>query len=325
MARRSQIEKLDQAIEAVLTGSTRLASEQGAVDLLIRLASELRNLPRPGFRARLKAELEGKTMATITSTVSAIRKGFHTITPYLQVREAAELIDFITRAFGGQETFRGGPGSEGGMHAEMRIGESMLMIGGGPAWRGTPKPTAIHLYVPNVDDLYKQALEAGATILNPLTQQPYGDREGCVKDPFGNHWYIATNRQTGGPPQGLRTITVSLHSRGADKVITFLKEAFAGDEVFRAASPEGVIHHAQVRVGDSMIEIGEAHGQYQPMPTAIFLYVPDAAATYRGSVQAGATSLWEPAEMYGDLMAGIRDPFGNEWYIATHRENPPVS
>ena len=322
MARRSQIEKLDQAIEAVLTGSTRLAPQQGKMALLIRLASELRNLPRPDFKARLKAELEEKIMATITSTAIPIRKGFHTITPYLQVREAAELVEFITLAFGGQETFRGGPGSEGGMHCEMRLGESMLMIGGGPAWRGTPKPTAIHLYVSNVDELYNRGLQAGATVLNPLTEQSYGDREGCVKDPFGNHWYIATNRKTGGPPQGLRTVTVSLHSRGADNVITFLKEAFAADEVFRAASPEGVIHHAQVKIGDSMIEVGEAHGQYQPMPTAIFLYVPDAAATYRSSMQAGATSLWEPAEMYGDLMAGIRDPFGNEWYIATHRENP---
>ena len=322
MVRRNQIEQLDQAVEAVLTSPAQLAPPQGEMELLVRLASELRDLPSPDFKARLKAELEEKTMSTTTTTASRIRKGFHTITPYLQVREADALIHFITWAFGGQESFRGGPGSEGGMHCEMRVGESMLMIGGGAAWRGSPKPTAIHLYVPNVDDLYNRALEAGATILSPLTEQPYGDREGCVKDPFGNHWYIATNRETGGAPQGLRTVTVSLHSRGADDVIAFLKNAFAADEVFRAASPEGVIHHAQVRIGDSMIEIGEAHGQYQPMPTAIFLYVPDAAATYKRSLQAGATSLWEPAEMYGALMAGITDPFGNDWYIATHHESP---
>jgi len=320
MARRSQIEQLDQAVEAVLTRATQLPRQQGELDRLVRLASDLCHLPRQEFKSRLKAELKEKTMPTTLTTASPIREGFHTVTPYLQVPQAAELIDFITQVFGGQETFRGGPGSEGGMHCEMRVGESMLMIGGGPAWRGTPKPTAIHLYVPNVDDVYKRALEAGAAILNPLTEQPYGDREGCVEDPFGNHWYIATNRETGGAPKGLRTVTVSLHPRGAENVIAFLKDAFTADELFRAASPAGVIHHAQVRIGDSVIEIGEAHGQYQPMSTAIFLYVPDATTTYRNSLQAGAKSLWEPAQMYGDLMAGITDPFGNDWYIATHLE-----
>lgn len=320
MASRKQIEQLDEAVQTLLTGLEPIAAKEDDIRHLIRLATQLRDLPRQEFKVRLRAELEEKTMPITTTTAKAMREGFHTITPYLQVREADELVDFIAKVFGGQETFRSGPGSEGGMHCEMRVGESMLMIGGGPAWRGIPKPTAIHLYVPNVDELYKQAVSAGATVLNPLTEQPYGDREGCVKDPFGNHWYIATNRETGGPPRGMRTITVSLHSRGADNVISFMKDAFAADEVFRAASSEGVIHHAQVRIGDSMIEVGEAHGQYQPMPTAIFLYVPDAATTYARSLQAGATSLWAPTEMYGDLMSGVKDPFGNEWYVSTHLE-----
>jgi PhnB protein len=320
MARRSPIEQLDEAVQSLLTGSGPISAHEGDIGRLIRLAAEIRDLPSPEFKARLRTELEEKIMPTKTTTTSAIRRGFHTITPYLQVREADELVEFIAKVLGGQETFRGGPGSEGGIHCEMRVGDSMLMIGGGRDWRGIPKPTAIHLYVPNVDELYVRAVNAGATALNPLTEQPYGDREGCVKDPFGNHWYIATNRETGGPPQGMRTVTVSLHSRGTDSVIAFLKDAFAADEVFRAASPEGVIHHAQVRIGDSMLEIGEAHGQYQPMPTAMFLYVPDAATTYARSLQAGATSLWAPAEMYGDLMSGVKDPFGNEWYVSTHLE-----
>jgi PhnB protein len=100
--------------------------------------------------------------------------------------------------------------------------------------------------------------------------------------------------------------------------MAFLKQAFDAEEVFRAASPEGVIHHAQVRIGKSILEIGEAHGQYQPIPGAIFLYVPDAAASYKRALEAGASSLWSPAEMYGDLMSGVADPFGNDWYIATH-------
>jgi PhnB protein len=321
MARHRASEQLEQAIQALLAGvGVDSLPAEGETASLIRLAAMLRDLPRQEFKARLKAQLEEKIMPTAVSTTSYIREGFHTITPYLQVREAPELIDFITRAFGGEETFRGGPGSEGGLHCEMRVGDSMFMVGGGPEWRGTPKPTAIHLYAPNVDELYERALKAGATILNPITEQPYGDREGCVKDPYGNHWYIATNRETGGAPRGLRTATLSLHPAGAPRVIEFLKQALGAEEVFRAASPEGVIHHAQVRIGDSVMEIGEAHGQYQPMPTAIFLYVEDVAATYRKALQAGATSLWEPAEMYGDLMSGVRDPFGNDWYIATHRK-----
>jgi PhnB protein len=320
MDKRKPFEQLDDAVQAILSHSTAaLPQVEDEVEALVRLAGELRHLPSPEFKVKLKNQLEEKTMSTATSNPA--RTGFHTITPYLQVRQADELVGFIKKAFAGEETFRGGPGSEGGMHCEMRIGDSMLMIGGGPQWRGAPKPTAIHLYVSDADSLYHRAVEAGATVLNPLTNQSYGDREGCVQDPFGNHWYIATNAATGAAPAGLRTVTLSLHPKGAESVIAFLRQAFEAEEVFRAASPQGVIQHAQLRIGDSMLEIGEAHGQYQPMPSAIFLYLPDARASYEKALQAGATSVWAPAEMYGDLMAGISDPFGNDWYLATHLES----
>lgn len=318
MNKRSSIEQLEQAMQQVLSDrGAPLPQVEGEVGRLLQIAAGLRDLPRPTFKAKLKRELEEKTMSTATVS-SPARAGFTTITPYLQVRKANELVEFIKNAFGGEEIFRSGPGSEGGMHCEMRIGDSMLMIGGGPAWRGTPKPSAIHLYVKDADTTYQGALAAGATVLNELTDQPYGDREGCVKDAFGNHWYIATNRATGAAPSGLGNVTLSLHPKGADKLMAFLKQAFDAEEVFRAASPEGVIHHAQVRIGNSILEIGEAHGQYQPIPGAIFLYVPDAAASYKRALEAGASSLWSPAEMYGDLMSGVADPFGNDWYIATH-------
>ena len=80
----------------------------------------------------------------IATAVKPIREGFHTITPYLIVPGAAELIDFVKQAFGAEELYRG-TGSAGGIHAEVRIGESMVMIGGGGVLRGTPKPTGIHL------------------------------------------------------------------------------------------------------------------------------------------------------------------------------------
>jgi PhnB protein len=124
--------------------------------------------------------------------VKPIREGFHTVTPYLMVREAVKLIDFVKEAFAATELFRG-TGSAGGIHAEVRIGDSMVMIGGAGTWNGEPMPAAIHLYMDDVDAVYKGALQAGAASLSEPADQPYGDRIAGVKDPFGNVWYIATH------------------------------------------------------------------------------------------------------------------------------------
>ena len=125
-------------------------------------------------------------------TVKPIREGFHTVTPYLMVREAAKLIDFVKEAFAATELFRG-TGSAGGIHAEVRIGDSMVMIGGAGTWNGEPMPAAIYLYMDDVDAVYKCALQAGAASLSEPADQPYGDRIAGVKDLFGNVWYIATH------------------------------------------------------------------------------------------------------------------------------------
>ena len=93
--------------------------------------------------------------------VKPIPEGYHTVTPYLMVKEAPQLIDFVKQAFGAVETFRT-TGSAGGIHAEVRIGDSMVMIGG--AWQGKSMPAAIYLYVNDVDTVYKQALQAGAAL-----------------------------------------------------------------------------------------------------------------------------------------------------------------
>jgi uncharacterized glyoxalase superfamily protein PhnB len=90
-------------------------------------------------------------------------------------------------------------------------------------------------------------------------------------------------------------------------------------ELFRAQSPDGVIHHAKIQVGDSILEMGEAHGSYQPMPSTFYMYVPNVDAAYKQALQAGARSLSEPVDQsYGDRQAGVQDPFGNTWYISTH-------
>jgi PhnB protein len=250
--------------------------------------------------------------------VRPIREGFHTVTPYLMVPQAPELLEFVKRAFGAEELLRT-TGSAGGMHAEVKIGDSMVMLGGGGAWRGTPMPTAIHFYVKDADAVYQRALHTGATSIGEPVDQPYGDREAGVKDPGGNYWYIATHKGATHVPEGLRSVTPYLHPRGAARLIDFLKQAFGAEEVSRYAGPDGTIHHAQVRIGDSMVEMGEAQADWQPRPTAFYLYVEDADAWYKRALQAGATSISEPADQpYGDRNAGVKDPFDNVWYIATH-------
>ena len=282
------------------------------------------------FEAFMKQQGGGAEQGEQTATpVKPIREGFHTITPYLIVQDAAGLIDFVKQAFGAEELLRAGPGSAGGIHAEVRIGDSKVMIGGGGSlrgrpmrWRGKPMPTALHLYVEDADAVYRRALEAGATSIEEPVDQPYGDREAGVKDVSGNHWYIATHKGARHIPEGLRSVTPYLHPRGAAELIDFLKQAFAAEEVGRFPAPDGAIAHAQIRIGNSILEMGEAHGEFQPMPTMIFLAVSDADAWYRRALEAGATSVQEPANQpYGPRMAAVADPFGNHWYMATQTKD----
>jgi PhnB protein len=324
MANVSLAEQLDEAVTAIIADPDHaLPSVNASIAALLRVAGELRDLPRADFKARLKADLERRASMT-TTAVKPIREGFHTITPYLIVQEAAELIDFVKRAFGAEELYRG-TGSAGGVHAEVKIGDSVVMIGGGAALRRASTPTGIHLYVKDADAVYERALEAGAISLGGPVDQAYGDREASVKDVSGNHWYIATHKGPEYVPEGLRTVTPFLHPRGADRMIDFLTRAFGAEEKSRAQSPDGVIHHAEVRIGDSMIEMGEAHGPWQPMPTTFFMYVDDVDGLYRRALSAGAASQSKPADQpYGDRVAGVSDPFDNLWYIATHIKDSPV-
>ena len=241
------------------------------------------------------------------------RDNRHAVTPYLTVHRPAELIDFVTEAFGGIEHFRA-TGSAGGMHAEVSIGDSVVMIGG--AEHIDPMPTAIHLYVPDVDEAYERALKAGGTSLMPVADQPYGERSGGVEDAQGNRWYIAT------PfvplhtiAADLRTVTVYFHPIGAQRFIDFVTNAFGGKELMRHAEGE-MIMHAKVQIGDSVIELGEARYPTQPLPTAIYLYVDDVDATYEQALNAGGTSMLAPTDQaYGDRNAWVKDPFNNVWYI----------
>lgn len=332
MVKRSLMEQLDQAIDAMLAQSyARTVEVDPSLAPLLRIAAELRDLPRAEFKARLGNELkEAQPMANTAkmaegrarpSAVSPIPKGYHTVTPYVVVQDAPGLIDFVTQAFGAVEGFRA-IGSAGGIHSEVRVGDSMMMIGGGSpelAWRGASIPTSLHLYVEDADAVYRRALAAGAVSVEEPVDQPYGDREAGVRDSGGNLWWIATHQEGGYKPKDFHSVTPYLHPHEAEPMIAFLKKAFGAEEMDRHASPDGVVHHATVRVGDSVIEMGEAHGAFQPMPSMFYLYVADVDALYARAIQAGATSLSAPRDQdYGDRSGGVKDPFGNQWYIATH-------
>jgi hypothetical protein len=106
----------------------------------------------------------------------------------------------------------------------------MLMIGGGPAWRGTPKPSAIQLYVKDAHSTYQRPLGAGAAVLNELTDQPYGDRGGCVNDAFGIIGTLRRIARRATAPAGFGRVTLSLHPKGVEKVMAFLKQAFDAEK-----------------------------------------------------------------------------------------------
>ena len=123
-------------------------------------------------------------------------------------------------------------------------------------------------------------------------------------------------------PDGYHTVTPYLTVEGVAKLIDFVKHAFGATEVERMARPDGTIGHAEVRIGDSIIMMGEATAQWKPMPGTIYLYVDDTDTTYKRALQAGATSLMAPADQfYGDRNAGVKDASGNVWWIATHKED----
>ena len=330
MPRRSLIEQLDAAVQLVIGNpGAPLPLGNTGVNPLVRIAAELRDLPRSGFRTKLKADIERRTsMATMTEAkkpgANPIPTGYRTVTPYLIAEDGPALLEFAKQAFGAEEMFRA-VGTAGGLHGEVRIGDSMLMMGGGipgREFRSTANTHALHLYVPDCDAVYERALQAGATSIDEPRDQEYGERSASVKDPAGNFWYIATHQGESYTPKGLNSVNVYMHPLRAEPVINFLKQAFGAQEIAKYASPDGVVHHAQIRVGDSVVEMGEAHGKYPPMPTMFYLYVPDCDAVYQRALQAGATSIAEPVDQpYGDRSGGVKDAFGNQWYIATHIED----
>ena len=124
-------------------------------------------------------------------------------------------------------------------------------------------------------------------------------------------------------PDGYHTVTPYLTVRGAAEVIEFLKEAF-GAEMSKEAikRPDGSIMHAQVKIGDSRVMIAEESEVANATPSTLYLYVPNVDSVYQRALKAGGHPIMEPMDMfYGDRSGGVVDPSGNNWFLATHRED----
>ena len=253
---------------------------------------------------------------------SPIPEGFHTVTPYVVVPGVARLLEFLKQAFDAKEKERMVREDGSIAHAAVRIGDSRVEMGEAV---GAPRamPWALHMYVLDADNTYRRALEAGAESLYEPRDMDYGDHEGGVTDPCGNQWFIATHK--GGQhftPEGLRSLTPGLSVKGASEFLAFLVKAFAAEIVFKEEAPDGTVGHARVRLGDSVVECSEAHGEWGPRAVTLHLYVPDVDATYKNAIAAGGNSLSEPKDQfYGERNGGVVDAWGNHWYIATHTED----
>lgn len=129
-----------------------------------------------------------------------IPEGHHTITPYLIVPDADAVLAFLERAFGAEVVMRHDDASGRVVHAEARIGDSMVMLGQATAeW--TPTRTMLHLYVDDVDAWFRRATEAGAKVIREVETMDYGDRSGGVEDAWGTQWWIATHVEDVAPDE----------------------------------------------------------------------------------------------------------------------------
>jgi uncharacterized glyoxalase superfamily protein PhnB len=125
-------------------------------------------------------------------------------------------------------------------------------------------------------------------------------------------------------PDAYHTVTPYLIVFDVPRLIEFLRAAFGGVEIERVTRPDGTVGHAEVRIGDSIVMMGQADSTHKSVESCLYVYVPDTDLTYKAALAAGATSTMEPVNMFwGDRNAGVKDMFGNSWWIATKVEQVP--
>lgn len=123
-------------------------------------------------------------------------------------------------------------------------------------------------------------------------------------------------------PDGFHTVTPFVIVEDARRLLDFIKKAFHGETNFIMDGPDGKVMHATMKIGDSLVMVADAMDRFPAMPSMLYLYVDDVDTVYQKAIKAGGQSLREPTnEFYGDRSAGIKDSWGNQWWIATHIED----
>jgi len=309
MPERALDELLNQTIDALLAGGQPPPDPELAT--LAAVAASLCHLPDEGFQQRLKADLQRRASMP-ASTGAPVRESLRTITPFIAVANAPELIEFLRGTFGAEETARHPHGGDGFV-ASLRVGDSDVLVMGGESVRGRERIGAFHVFVPDCDVVYDRAIKAGGTSMGEPADRPYGERSGFVKDSVGNYWYIATRLPGPVYIEGLGTVIPYLHPSKARPFIDFAKRAFNAEEI-AVYEQGGRVMHAAIRIGDTVLEMGEAETQ----PSSFSMRVEDCDAVYQRAIEAGATSLWPPTDQaYGERTAGLVDPFGFQWMPST--------
>ncbi len=182
----------------------------------------------------------------------------------------------------------------------------------------------IQLNVRNLESLYADLKEKGASFRNEIVEGK-GGKQVLLQDPAGNpvELFEPIESEAVRPiPEGYHTITPYLIVNDAQAFIDFLKDAFNARVKSMMKSDDGMVRHSALQIGDSHLMVSSSTEEYKPNTSMLHLYVRDVDSTYEQALQAGGESLRAPTdEFYGDRSAGIRDKWGNQWWMATHIED----
>lgn len=326
--------------------------------------------PKPATTSSSTPADTNATDASSSAAVDPIPAAFGPLTPQIVVTDVAGAADFYGKAFGGTTTLTlPAPDGNGLMHAEVQIGDSLIMIDPAMGESKDPKalggtPVTLMLYVEDADATFESAVAAGGTPVMPMADQFWGDRYGMIIDPAGHMWAIAshvedlTGEQMGersklafappkkdgtaawahikGTPAAKRvpddyhTITMSLTVTGAAEAIDFYTKYLGATERSRMPHPDGRLMHAEIEIGGDVLMLadefpemgGKSASTLGGSPVAIHHYIPDVDAAFSTMIDAGASELFAPQDMFwGDRFASVADPKGFVWGLATHRED----
>jgi len=247
-----------------------------------------------------------------------IRHGRCSVRPY--VYGNLDLPEFVREVFGAKE-IEHHDYPNGGAHIEAEIGDSMIVLEAAktfPPNSGVTK-NSIYVYVEDVDAAYQRALESGATSIGAPEKKPYQERACSVKDSFGNIWYISTYVGAGAGKYIRNDCGCARpYVYGRRDLLSFVKTVFGADELELNAVAGGF--HVEYRIGDSvLIAVGMDPPYSEATLSSIYAYVPDVDATYKRALENGATSIAPPeVKPYQERQCGVKDSFGNTWWISTH-------